>query len=96
MQRIKKIQEGHPNLIDTMRDGQLQLVLNTPSGKGARTDEGHIRAAAVSMGIPCITTLQAADAAVKAMEAMREGEITVQTIQDRFPKHGRKQPAGGV
>ncbi len=96
VQRIKKIQEGHPNLIDTMRDGQLQLVLNTPSGKGARTDEGHIRAAAVSMGIPCITTLQAADAAVKAMEAMREGEITVQTIQDRFPKHGRKQPAGGV
>jgi carbamoyl-phosphate synthase large subunit len=94
VQRIKKIQEGHPNLIDTMRDGQLQLVLNTPSGKGARTDEGRIRAAAVSMGIPCITTLQAADAAVKAMEALREGEMTVQTIQDRFPGYGKKDAAG--
>jgi carbamoyl-phosphate synthase large subunit len=89
VQRVKKIQEGHPNLIDYMRDGQLQIVLNTPSGKGARTDEGRIRAAAVSMGIPCITTLQAADAAVKAMEALREEEMAVQTIQDRFPTSGR-------
>ena len=64
VQRVKKIQEGHPNLLDFMRDGRLQLVLNTPSGKGARTDEGQIRAAAVSMGIPCITTIQAAEAAV--------------------------------
>ena len=94
VQRIKKIQEGHPNLIDYMRDGQLQLVLNTPSGKGARTDEGRIRAAAVSMGIPCITTLQAADAAVKAMEGMREEAMTVQTIQDRFPKYGKRDRGG--
>jgi len=91
VQRIRKVQEGHPNLIDYMRDGQLQLVINTPSGKGARTDEGRIRAAAVSMGIPCITTLQAADAAVKAMEALREEEMTVQTIQDRFPNYGRRE-----
>ncbi len=85
VQRVKKIQEGHPNLLDFMRDGRLQLVLNTPSGKGARTDEGQIRAAAVSMGIPCITTIQAAEAAVRAMEAMREEEMTVQAVQDRFP-----------
>ena len=58
---IKKLQQGHPNLLDFMIDGDLQLVINTPSGKGARTDEGRIRAAAVSHGIPCITTLQAAD-----------------------------------
>ena len=52
-----------------MLNGELQLVINTPSGKGARTDEGRIRAAAVSHGVPCITTLQAAEAAVQAMEA---------------------------
>ena len=86
VQRVKKIQEGHPNLIDYMRDRQVQLVINTPSGKGARTDEGRIRAAAVSMGVPCITTLPAADAAVKAMEALREEEMSVQTVQDRFPR----------
>jgi carbamoyl-phosphate synthase large subunit len=88
VQRVKKIQEGHPNLLDYMRDGQLQLVMNTPSGKGARTDEGKIRSAAVAIGIPCITTIQAAEAAVRAMEALRGEELTVQAVQDRFPRGG--------
>ncbi len=83
---LKKIQEGHPNLLDMMVDGDVQLVMNTPSGKGARTDEGRIRASAVSQGIPCLTTIQAADAAVLAMEAMREEELTVQAVQERFPR----------
>jgi len=86
---IKKIKEGHPNLLDYMLDGNLQLVMNTPSGKGARTDEGRIRAAAVSHGVPCLTTLQAAEAAVRAMEAMRHDTIGVQAVQDRFPEYGK-------
>ncbi len=89
--RLKKIQEGHPNVLDYMRDGDLTLVMNTPSGKGARTDEGRIRAAAVAHGISCLTTLQAADAAVRAMEAMREEEISVESIQERFPNYGAPQ-----
>jgi carbamoyl-phosphate synthase large subunit len=84
--RVRKLSEGRPNLLDYMNDGQIKLVLNTPSGKGARTDEGRIRAAAVQLGVPCITTLQAAEAAVKALEALREEEITVEALQDRFPK----------
>ncbi len=90
VQRVKKIQEGHPNLIDYMIDGELQLVMNTPSGKGARTDEGRIRATAVSHGIPCLTTRQAIEAAVRAMDALRGEEITVEAIQDRFPEYGKK------
>ena len=82
---VKKLNEGHPNLIDFLTDGQVALVMNTPSGKGARTDEGRIRAASVAHGVPCLTTLQAAEAAVKAMEALREEEMTVQALQDRFP-----------
>jgi carbamoyl-phosphate synthase large subunit len=85
VQRVKKIAEGRPNVLDYMNDGEIALVLNTPSGKGARTDEGRIRAAAVQLGIPCITTLQAAEAAVKAMEALREEEMSVQALQERFP-----------
>ena len=61
VQSLMKLQEGHPNVLDYMIDGNLQLVINTPSGKGARTDEGRIRAAAVSHGVPCITTLEGAD-----------------------------------
>jgi carbamoyl-phosphate synthase large subunit len=84
--RVKKLSEGRPNLLDYMNDGQIRLVINTPSGKGARTDEGRIRAAAVQLGVPCITTLPAAEAAIKAMEALREEDMTVQALQDRFPK----------
>ena len=84
VERVKKLAEGHPNLIDLMIDGNVSLVLNTPNGKGARTDEGRIRAAAVQQGIPCITTIQAAEAAVKAMEALREEDMNVLSIQDRF------------
>jgi carbamoyl-phosphate synthase large subunit len=81
---VKKLAEGHPNLIDYMIDGKVKLVMNTPSGKGARTDEGKIRAKAVEYGVPIITTIQAAEAAVKAMEALPEEEMAVQSLQDRF------------
>ncbi|HEX6963961.1 MAG TPA: carbamoyl phosphate synthase large subunit, partial [Lacipirellula sp.] len=82
--RVKKISEGHPNLLDFLTDGEVALVMNTPRGKGARTDEGKIRAAAVQAGVPCLTTIEAATAAVRAMEALREEEMQVQSLQDRF------------
>ena len=84
MEQVKKIIEGHPNLIDHMKNNAVDLILNTPSGKGARTDEGRIRAAAVQHGVPCITTIQAAEAAVSAIEALRNGEMEVQSLQERF------------
>lgn len=80
--------------MDHLIDGRIRLIINTPSGKGARTDEGRIRAAAVAHGVPCITTLQAADAAVGAMEALRTQEMTVQALQDRFPQLGNPQSVG--
>ncbi|HJT76749.1 MAG TPA: carbamoyl-phosphate synthase large subunit, partial [Gemmataceae bacterium] len=82
---VPKLQEGRPNLIDHMKNGQIALVINTPSGKGARTDEGKIRAAAVAHGVTCITTLAAAQAAVEACRALREQELTVVPLQERFP-----------
>jgi carbamoyl-phosphate synthase large subunit len=88
---VKKIAEGRPNLLDHMNDGSISLIINTPSGKGARTDEGRIRAAAVQLGVSCITTISAAEAAVVAMEALRDEEMTVQALQDRFP-HIKPKP----
>ena len=84
VEEVPKLQEGRPNLIDYMKNGQVVLVINTPSGKGARTDEGKIRAAAVAHGVTCITTLSAAQAAVEACRALREGELTVCSLQERF------------
>jgi len=79
---VRKIQEGRPNLLDYLANGRIDLVVNTPSGKGARTDEGRIRASAVSHGVPCITTLAGARAAVAAMESLREGNFEVYALQD--------------
>jgi len=95
-QRVKKIAEGHPNLIDYLKNEDVSLIMNTPSGKGARTDEGRIRAAAVQHGVPCITTIQAAEAAVKAMEALRQEDMDVQALQDRFPGTAKPNPSVAV
>jgi carbamoyl-phosphate synthase large subunit len=85
VERVKKIAEGRPNLLDYLNDARGQLVINTPSGKGARTDEGRIRASAVQHGVPCITTMPAVEAVVVAMEALQSEIMTVEALQDRFP-----------
>ena len=81
---VKKLQEGHPNLLDYLANEDVQLIMNTPSGKGARTDEGKIRAACVSGGVPCVTTIQGIGAVVSALEAVREQALTVEPLQDRL------------
>jgi carbamoyl-phosphate synthase large subunit len=84
VERVAKLQEGRPNVVDYMKNNQIALVINTPSGKGARTDEGKIRAAAVAHGVTCITTLAGAHAAVEACRALRNQQLTVSALQDRF------------
>jgi carbamoyl-phosphate synthase large subunit len=86
---IRKIREGRPNLLDHLANGAIDLIVNTPSGKGARTDEGRIRASAVSYGVPCITTIAGARAAVTAMERLREGKLNVYALQDLLGKRHR-------
>jgi carbamoyl-phosphate synthase large subunit len=66
---INKIADGHPNVVDFIRNGEVDLVINTPTGSGARTDGYEIRTAAVRHGIPCITTLTSASAATRAIYA---------------------------
>ena len=84
VERVNKLKEGHPNLIDHLINGNVQLIINTPSGKGARTDEGHIRAKAVAHGVSCITTMQAIQAVVKALDALQEEDMNVRSLQDRL------------
>jgi carbamoyl-phosphate synthase large subunit len=72
---INKIAEGSPHVVDWIREGRVDLVINTPTGSGARTDGYEIRTAAVRRGIPCITTMTGASAAVRAIAAQREAEV---------------------
>ncbi|MDW8222219.1 MAG: carbamoyl-phosphate synthase large subunit [Gemmatales bacterium] len=84
---IPKIQEGRPNLIDLMQNDEVAMIINTPSGRGYHTDEGKIRSMAVQLGITCITTISAAEAAVHACSALRQREMQVTALQDRFPNY---------
>ncbi|MGD9856341.1 MAG: carbamoyl-phosphate synthase large subunit [Planctomycetaceae bacterium] len=83
VETVKKVQEGRPNLLDLMANGDVQFIFNTPSGRGSRTDEGRIRAAAVTYGVPCVTTLPGCEAMVRAIESLSENPMPhVRALQD--------------
>jgi len=82
---IRKISEGaRPNILDKIANGEIDLIINTPTRTGAQTDEGQIRAMAVGARIPMITTITGACAAVAAIEALRGGTWQVAALQDYF------------
>jgi carbamoyl-phosphate synthase large subunit len=80
--RINKIGEGSPNVVDLIRERRCDLVINTPTGSGARADGQAIRTAAVRHGIPCVTTMTGASAAVRAIAAQKQGEPAVRSLQE--------------
>jgi carbamoyl-phosphate synthase large subunit len=80
---INKLGEGSPHVVDWIERGDVDLVVNTPTGSGARTDGWEIRRAAVTRGIPCLTTLSAGLSAARAIAAARQhGEPVVVSLQE--------------
>ncbi|RJQ31137.1 MAG: carbamoyl-phosphate synthase large subunit [Actinobacteria bacterium] len=79
---VLKVSEGRPNIVDLLKNGQIQMVINTPIGKGPRTDGYYIRSAATSYNIPCITTIAGAKAALHGIKALGSKSITVKCIQE--------------
>jgi carbamoyl-phosphate synthase large subunit len=78
-----KIRAGRPDALDLLRNGEICMVVNTPSpGKLAHAHEKSIRALAVGRGIPCFTTIAAAAAAVNAIDASHVGDLGVEALQD--------------
>ncbi len=91
VERLNKIGEGSPHVLDWIERGDVDLVVNTPTGSGARTDGWEIRRAAVAHGIPCLTTLAAGVSAARAIaRARRDGEPEVLCLQEL---HGIERPA---
>lgn len=80
--RLNKIKEGRPNAIDLIKNDEIAMIINTPTRKGAGTDEGKLRATAVRFGVPMITTATGGVAAAHAMRAIKEGEWDVHALQD--------------
>jgi carbamoyl-phosphate synthase large subunit len=81
-ERVFKVAEGRPDIVDHIKNGKVQLMLNTPRGKKAKYDERAMRLAGLRFGVPCITTLSAARAVVSAIRSLRAGELRVVKLQE--------------
>ena len=79
---IKKVHEGRPNIVDAIKNGEINLVLNTPAGKKSEYDDSYIRKNAIKHKIPYITTTSAALAATKGIKERRNGEYKVKSLQE--------------
>ncbi len=79
---ILKMHEGRPNIVDGIKNMEIQLVINTPSGKLSKHDDSYIRKAAIKYKVPYITTLAAALAAARGIAAYRQGKDSVKSLQD--------------
>jgi carbamoyl-phosphate synthase large subunit len=96
VERILKLSEGSPNVVERIEAGEVDLVINTPTGSGARADGYEIRRAAVGRGIPCITTMSGASAAQRAIRAGRAGEASVISLQELHGLPGAIAPDDGA
>jgi carbamoyl-phosphate synthase large subunit len=80
-ERVYKVKEGRPNVVDLIKGDRIQLIVNTPQGPDPFFDEKAIRRAAVTARIPTITTLAAARAAAEGISALQRGEVNVKALQ---------------
>ncbi|MHC4889804.1 MAG: carbamoyl-phosphate synthase large subunit [Planctomycetota bacterium] len=80
-EHVLKMHEGRPNIVDAIKNAEIQLIINTPSGKLSKYDDSYIRKAAINYKVPYITTTSAAAAAVKGIAAGRNGPAPVRSLQ---------------
>ena len=80
--KIRETSEGDQSIVDLINAGDIDLILNSPSGGQARGDGFEIRAAAISMGVPVVTTVSQFGAAVQGIQAMRDHSWDVMSIQE--------------
>ncbi|MCE5341474.1 MAG: carbamoyl-phosphate synthase large subunit [Planctomycetaceae bacterium] len=79
---IFKMQEGRPNIVDAITNGEIQLLINTPAGKSSQYDDSYLRKAAIKYKTPYITTIAAAVAAAKGVEAIQKGKGAIKSLQE--------------
>ena len=85
---VKKIAEGHPHIVDHVKNGDIQLVINTPSGKESAGGSHNIRRAVLRYGLPYATTLSGARAMASGIEALIKGDLTVKSLQEYHKEIG--------
>ena len=85
---VYKLTEGRPNLLDLIKNGEMQFIINTPHGQSPRRDEVAIRSAAMAHRIPIMTTLRAARMSARAIHALKAGGYKVKCLQEYHTKAG--------
>lgn len=91
---VNKVSEGRPNLVDRIKNGDIHLVINIPSGRTARDDDQLIRRAAINYNVPVVTTVSGAKATASALAALQAGALTVNRLQDYHLKISAKETSG--
>src|SRR4051812_49544354 len=86
VERVYKVKEGRPNIVDLIKGNKIQLIVNTPYGADTFFDEKAIRRAAITSRIPTITTLSAAIAAAEGIAAIQRGTVNVRALQQLHPE----------
>lgn len=81
VEKINKVFEGRPNILDYIKDAKISLIINTPSGRIPREDEVKIRSTAIMHGVPCITTISGAQASVNGIEVLLKKDLDVKPLQ---------------
>jgi carbamoyl-phosphate synthase large subunit len=81
-ERVWKVREGRPDVVDRIKNGEISLIVNTPLGKKAQYDEAAMRLAGLRFGVPCVTNLHAARALPAAIRALRAGELRAVKLQE--------------
>ncbi|MEN3186736.1 MAG: carbamoyl-phosphate synthase large subunit, partial [Atribacterota bacterium] len=79
---VNKVGEGRPNVVDMIKNREIQLIINTPSGGRAQAESSVIRKEAIVRDVPCVTTLAGAEATVYAIERLKNGSMTIKAIQE--------------
>lgn len=92
-QFINKIHQGRPNIADAIKNGQLNLIINTPMGRYGKHDDSYIRMMAIQYKIPYITTMAAAKAAVDGIKEVKEGDEKPMSIQEYHKKELKASPS---
>jgi carbamoyl-phosphate synthase large subunit len=86
VEAVNKVHEGRPNIVDRIKNREIDLIINTPTGRRPKRDQVSIRAVAVAHNVPLITTISGAAASVQGIEALLQEEITVKSLQEYHGK----------
>jgi carbamoyl-phosphate synthase large subunit len=86
IEKVFKLHEGRPHIVDLIKSNEINLVINTPGGKGPKEDEIKIRTNALMHRLPCITTVPGATASVNGIEALRKKKLSILSLQEYHKK----------